>query len=78
MSVEPRDYLRHSLVEADYPISRSKGLSYEVFSADETLKRAFVSSIEIIGEAEKKVPEDFRAAHRRCRGRWAAARRRAA
>jgi uncharacterized protein with HEPN domain len=63
MSFEPRDYLRHILIEADYLISRSQNLSYETFSADETLRRAFVRSIEIIGEAAKKVPEDFRAAH---------------
>ena len=28
---------------------------------DETLRRAFVRSLEIIGEATKKVPEEFRA-----------------
>ena len=63
MSFEPRDYLRHILIEADYLISRSQDLPYETFSADETLRRAFVRSIEIIGEAAKKVPEDFRAAY---------------
>jgi uncharacterized protein with HEPN domain len=63
MSFEPRDYLRHILVEADYLTSRSQGLSYEAFLADETLGRAFVRSLEIIGEAAKKVPADFRAAH---------------
>ncbi len=63
MSFEPRDYLRHILVETDYLIARSQHLSYEAFSADETLRRAFVRSIEIIGEAAKKVPEDFRAAY---------------
>ena len=60
MSFEPRDYLRHILVEADYLIGRSAGLSFEEFLADETLRRAFVRSLEIIGEAAKKVPEDFR------------------
>ena len=60
MSFEPRDYLRHILVEADYLIGRSAGLSYEAFFADETLRRAFVRSLEIIGEAAKKVPDDFR------------------
>jgi hypothetical protein len=30
---------------------------------DETLRRAFVRSLEIIGEAAKKVPEDVRATH---------------
>lgn len=63
MSFEPRDYLRHILVEADYLIGRSEGLSFEGFVADETLRRAFVRSLEIIGEATKKVPEEFRAAH---------------
>ncbi len=63
MSFEPRDYLRHILVEADYLIERSAGLSFEDFSGDETLRRAFVRSLEIIGEAAKKVPEEFRTAH---------------
>jgi uncharacterized protein with HEPN domain len=63
MSFEPRDYLRHILVEADYLIGRSAGLSFEEFLADETLRRAFVRSLEIIGEAAKKVPEDFRVEH---------------
>ena len=63
MSFEPRDYLRHILVEADYLVGRSEGLSFEAFAADETLRRAFVRSLEIVGEAAKKVPEDFRAAH---------------
>lgn len=63
MSFEPRDYLRHILVEADYLVGRSEGLSFEVFAADETLRRAFVRSVEIIGEATKKVPEEFRSAH---------------
>jgi uncharacterized protein with HEPN domain len=63
MSFEPRDYLRHILVEADYLIARSAGLSYEAFTADETLRRAFVRSLEVIGEAAKKVPDEFRAAH---------------
>jgi uncharacterized protein with HEPN domain len=63
MSFEPRDYLRHILVEAEYLIDRSAGLSLEVFVADETLRRAFVRSLEIIGEAAKKVPDDFRETH---------------
>ena len=63
MSFEPRDYLRHILVEAEYLIDRSADVSFEVFVADETLRRACVRSLEIIGEAAKKVPDDFRAAH---------------
>jgi uncharacterized protein with HEPN domain len=63
MSFEPRDFLRHILVEADYLVDRSAALSFESFVADETLRRAFVRSLEIIGEAAKKVPDDFRATH---------------
>ncbi len=51
MSFEPRDYLRHILVEADYLIDRSADLSYDTLASDETLRRAFVRSLEIVGEA---------------------------
>jgi uncharacterized protein with HEPN domain len=61
MSFEPRDYLRHILVEADYLIGQSAGVSVEEFLANETLRRAFVRSLEIVGEAAKKVPDEFRA-----------------
>jgi uncharacterized protein with HEPN domain len=63
MSFEPHDYLRHIQVEAEYLIARSQGLSYDAFFADETLRRAFVRSLEIIGEAAKKVPDQFRTAN---------------
>lgn len=63
MSFEARDYLHHILIEADYLIGRSEGLSFDVFAADETLRRAFVRSLEIIGEAAKNLPDDFRSAH---------------
>ena len=61
MSLEARDYLRHILAEADYLIRESAGMSADRFIANETLQRAFVRSLEIIGEAAKKVPDDFRA-----------------
>jgi uncharacterized protein with HEPN domain len=63
MSFEPRDYLKHILVEANYLVDRSTNVTTEAFMADETLRRAFVRSLEIIGEAAKKVPEDFRTAY---------------
>jgi uncharacterized protein with HEPN domain len=63
MSLEPRDYLRHIVVEADYLIAQTAGLSFEAFVTNETLRRAFVRSLEIIGEAAKKVPDEFRAKH---------------
>ena len=63
MSFEPRDYLNHILVEADYLVDRSASLSFERFAADATLTRAFIRSLEIIGEASKKVPSEFRDTH---------------
>jgi uncharacterized protein with HEPN domain len=60
MSFEPRDYLRHILVEVEYPLDQSQTLTHERFAADETLRRAFVHSLEIIGEAVKNLPEEFR------------------
>lgn len=63
MSFEPRDYLRHILVEVDYLLDRSAALTVDGFRADGTVQRAFVRSLEIIGEAAKKVPTDFRNDH---------------
>jgi uncharacterized protein with HEPN domain len=56
----PLDYLRHILDEAVYLETHSRNLSHQQFLSDETVKRAFVRSIEIIGEASKQIPEDFR------------------
>ena len=63
MSFEPHDYLRHILAEVEYLLDQSRTLTYERFAADETLRRAFVRSLEIIGEAVKNLPDEFRAAH---------------
>lgn len=51
------------LDETNYLIEHSRGLSREQFVEDETLKRAYVRSIEIIGEALKKLPEQMKRAH---------------
>ena len=63
MSFEPREYLRHILAEADYLIRRSSGVNLKSFETDETLRRAFTRSLGVIGEAAKKLPEEFRARH---------------
>lgn len=65
MSFPKLEYLRHILDETNYLIERSRGLSREQFVEDETLKRAFVRSIEIIGEATKKLPENTKQEHQR-------------
>ncbi|MFQ5901582.1 MAG: DUF86 domain-containing protein [Thermodesulfobacteriota bacterium] len=38
-------------------------MNQDVFIQDETLKRAFVRSIEIIGEATKKIPDELKQKH---------------
>jgi len=60
MSLSPLEYLRHVIDEADYLDGRVNTLTRERFLADETAKRAFARSIEIIGEAIKQVPEEMR------------------
>ncbi len=57
------DYLKHIRDEADYLLSASHGISLDEFTSDETLKRAVVRSIEIIGEATRQIPEEFRTRH---------------
>ncbi len=57
------EYLRHILDEADYLLEASSNADKEGFLTDETLKRAFVRSIEIIGEATKQIPDEMKAEH---------------
>lgn len=54
LSALPLDYLRHILDEAAFLVSKAAGVTEQQFLSDETLKRAFVRSLEIIGEASKK------------------------
>lgn len=58
MSKDSISYLRHISDECNYILSVSKELSFNDFIEDETLKRAIVRSLEIIGEATKKIPAD--------------------
>lgn len=50
MSLEPREFLRHILEETRYLEETTRGLSRDEFLDDETLRRAFARSIEIIGK----------------------------
>lgn len=54
MRLSQLEYLRHILDETEYLISDSQGLSKDRFMSSETLKRAFVRSIEIIGGPPRK------------------------
>jgi uncharacterized protein with HEPN domain len=60
MSLSPLEYLHHVLDEIDYIENVSSDIDEADFLADETLKRSFVRSVEIIGEAAKRVPADFK------------------
>jgi uncharacterized protein with HEPN domain len=60
MSKEPLEFLRHISEECTYLLSVSKNLTKDEFLDNETLKRAVVRSLEIIGEATKKIPADFK------------------
>ncbi|WP_157268328.1 HepT-like ribonuclease domain-containing protein [Azohydromonas aeria] len=63
MSFEPLEYLRHILIEAAYLDAQSSKTDRDSFLADLTLQRAFVRSLEIIGEASKKIPDEWRSRH---------------
>jgi len=63
MSFEPLEYLRHIAAEADYLVEQTASISKEDFLNNETLRRAFVRRLEVIGEAAKKLPDEFRAKH---------------
>ena len=54
------ELLRDILREAEFLHAHAAQTTRDDFLADEVLKRAFVRSVEIIGEAAKKVPEDTR------------------
>ncbi len=60
MSISILEYLRHIREEGRFLAAAIEGISQETFIEDEVLKRACVRAIEIIGEATKKVPDDFR------------------
>ena len=60
MSTSSLAYLRHILNETQYLVEQAQGLDREEFLWDETLQRAFVRSLEVIGEATKQLPDDLK------------------
>lgn len=63
MSISPLDYLRHIRDETRFLAEATRGVTIDRFIDDAVLKRACVRAIEIIGEAAKKVPADYRSQH---------------
>lgn len=60
MSFLGAEYLYHILAETKYILSQTKELDKKAFMRNETLQRAFVRSIEIIGEATKNTPNNLK------------------
>jgi uncharacterized protein with HEPN domain len=58
MSPTTVELLRDILREAEFLATHAGRTTCEAFLHDEVLKRAFVRSAEIIGEATKKVPQE--------------------
>ncbi len=57
------EYLLHIREEIDFVLGNCFNLSWDEFNDNPVLKRAVVRSLEIIGEAAKKIPNEYRAAH---------------
>ena len=60
MSPSPLELIQHILDEVIFLLAESASLDQDLFFADEKSKRAFTRSIEIIGEASKKLPDEFK------------------
>ena len=61
MFKDPLEYLKHINDECLFILSvTDNDLTKNELIQDETLKRAVVRSLEIIGEATKKIPADFK------------------
>jgi uncharacterized protein with HEPN domain len=63
MSASNLELVRHILTETAFIIQHTDKKTKEQVIEDEVLCRAVVRSIEIIGEASKKIDEEFKAAH---------------
>jgi uncharacterized protein with HEPN domain len=60
MSPSQLDFLNHILSECDFIIRVSKGKSRDAIQKDETLSRALIRSLEVIGEATKRIDDGIK------------------
>ena len=63
MPLSALEYCQHILAETAYLLKSSHGLEKAAFVQDETLKRAYVRSLEVIGEAVKQIPDTLQQSH---------------
>ena len=54
------EFLHHIKQEVDFCLLHTQGKDFDSFFNDGVLTRAIVRSLEIIGEASKKIPPDFK------------------
>ena len=55
-----KPYLEHILQECEFLVEKSKGIIFEDFIENPVLTRAFVRSLEVVGEAVKNLSDEFR------------------
>jgi uncharacterized protein with HEPN domain len=60
MQPSTREFLEHILDEAKFLLDASKDVDWESFRQDGILRRAFIRSIEVMGEAVKQMPDSVR------------------
>ena len=60
MSKQAVEYLRHIVDECRFILDTTSGITKEQLVDNEVVKRAVVRSLEIIGEACKKIPDDVK------------------
>ncbi|MHA8067304.1 HepT-like ribonuclease domain-containing protein [Aquirufa sp. ROCK2-A2] len=63
MSASNLELVRHILVETTFILQHTEQKSKEEVINDEVLCRAVVRSLEIIGEATKKLDDEFKSIH---------------
>jgi uncharacterized protein with HEPN domain len=63
MSASNLELVRHILVETTFILKHTEQKSKEEVINDEVLCRAVVRSLEIIGEATKKLDDEFKSIH---------------
>ncbi len=54
------DYVRDMLEGAEKALEFVRGMGYDEFASDDKTQFAVIRALEIMGEAAKKVPKDFR------------------
>jgi uncharacterized protein with HEPN domain len=64
LSINPdNELLKHIQEETAFILNRTENLTREEYLVDEVLCRASIRSLEIIGEATKKLSNDFKIKH---------------